>query len=101
MGVAQSHGTGPSVNSCLINAFGGYHRLIAFPSKPLYQFTDVQRWNLAVGIVPAVVTYPDTTEQVAEIIRCATEADMKVQPKRGGHSYANYGKYPRISQVLI
>jgi len=98
MGVAQSHGTGPSVNSCLINALGGNHELIAFPSKPLYQFTDVQRWNLAIEVVPAAVTYPKTTEQVAEIIRCATETDMKVQPKSGGHSYANYGSLPLISK---
>jgi FAD/FMN-containing dehydrogenase len=91
MGVVQSHGTGPSVNSCLINALGGNHELIAFPSKPLYQFTDVQRWNLAIEVVPAAVTYPETTREVAEIIRCATEAELKVQPKSGGHSHANYG----------
>jgi FAD/FMN-containing dehydrogenase len=70
--------------------------LIAFPSKPLYQFTDVQRWNLALEVVPAAVTYPETTEHVAEIIRCATETDMKVQPTSGEHSYANYGSLPLL-----
>jgi FAD/FMN-containing dehydrogenase len=51
---------------------------------------------LALEVVPAAVTYPETTEHVAEIIRCATETDMKVQPTSGEHSYANYGSLPLL-----
>lgn len=63
----------------------------AFPDHPLYQLLKVQRWNLDIEVTPAVVTYPETPEQIAAVVRCARDLNLKVQPKSGGHSFANFG----------
>jgi FAD/FMN-containing dehydrogenases len=55
-------------------------------------------------VIPVAITYPRTTEQVAGIVSCAVENGYKVQPRSGGHSYANYGLSPvsiRKSTLLI
>jgi FAD/FMN-containing dehydrogenase len=75
-------------------ALGDDSALYAFPGNPLYQLQDVKPYNLAIPIKPAAVTYPRTTAQVAAIIKCAVEANVKVQARSGGHSYANYCTLP-------
>ena len=84
MGNSQSSG----IQQCLTNAVGS--NLVAFPSI-LYQFTDVRPYNLDVPVAPVAVTYPQTTEQVSRIIKCASDSTIKVQARSGGHSYGNYG----------
>lgn len=88
-------GNAPSspAQTCLLSALGGNSNLVAFPDKPLYQATAVEAYNLNFLVVPAAVTFPETTEQVADIVRCAAGHGLKVQPKSGGHSYGNYGKH--------
>lgn len=78
----------------LKTALGGDSDLYAFPGDPFYQVEDVKPYNIAIPIKPAAVTYPKTTAQVAAIIRCAVEANLKVQARSGGHSYANYCTSP-------
>ena len=78
---------------CLTLAVSGNHDLVAFPRDPFYQLADVQRWNLAIDVVPAAVTFPETASQVAAIIECASTYHHKVQAKSGGHSYGNYGTH--------
>jgi FAD binding domain len=65
--------------------------VLAFPDKLLYLFKDAKPYNLDIPIVPAAVTYPKTAEQVADIVRYAAGAGLKVQARSGGHSYGNYG----------
>lgn len=65
---------------------------VAFPGRPFYQWRHVQRWNLDVEVNPAAVTYPESPEQIAAVVRCAKDAGRKVQPKSGGHSFGNYGE---------
>ncbi len=89
MGNTQSNT--PS-GQCLLNAVGGNHNLVAFVGTPLYQDAYVKRWNLDIKVAPAAMTYPTTSDQVARIIKCANDANLKVQAKSGGHSYGNYGK---------
>lgn len=63
----------------------------------------VQRWNLDVEVRPAAVTYPETPEQIALVLQCARDFDVKVQPKGGGHSFGNYGEiciYPGKLRLL-
>lgn len=64
----------------------------AFPSHPLYSLLKVKRWNLDIDVNPAVVTVPETAEQIAAVVACAKERGLKVQPKSGGHSFGNYGE---------
>lgn len=91
------------LDHCLTSAVSGNHHLVAFPGDtfyhPFYQLADVERWNLAIPVVPKAVTFPETVTQVAAIIECASEAKVKVQAKSGGHSYGNYG--PSSRQVFL
>ena len=80
-----------SIRQGLTAALQGQDRLIAFPNHPFYQLKDAKPYNLDYPIVPAAVTYPKTPEQIAEIIRYASQANLKVQARSGGHSYGNYG----------
>lgn len=78
-----------ALGQCLNSAIGG--KLIAFPNKPLYQLTDVKPYNLDIDVSPVAVTYPQTDDHVAAIIKCASSNGAKVQARSGGHSYGNYG----------
>lgn len=80
-----------AVGTCLLNAVGGNNALLAFPNKLLYQLTDVKPYNLDIPVTPAAVTYPESADQVAAIIKCAAKSNLKVQARCGGHSYGNYG----------
>ncbi|KAF1996891.1 Glucooligosaccharide oxidase [Amniculicola lignicola CBS 123094] len=87
-------GNNPSSNAvsqCLSSAVGGNAGLLAFKSDPLYQLNHVKPYNLDIHITPAAVTYPKTADHVAAIVKCAVDYNLKVQPRSGGHSYANYG----------
>ena len=75
-----------------MDAVDGQSHLLAFPSKLLFQFEDAKPYNVDIPIVPAAVTYPETPEQIAKIIRYASAANIKVQARSGGHSYGNYGQ---------
>jgi FAD/FMN-containing dehydrogenase len=77
-------------SDCLLSAVGGDSDLVSFPSDPFYQLDAVKRYNLNYDITPAAVTFPKTTEQVSEIVKCAVKYDHKVQPRGGGHSYGDY-----------
>jgi hypothetical protein len=81
-----------AVEACFMQAVGGDSALVASPSKPNYESTDVKAYNLEFPLTPAAVTYPTTTQMVSDIIKCAESYHLKVQPRSGGHSYGNYGK---------
>ncbi|OBT95974.1 hypothetical protein VE01_06774 [Pseudogymnoascus verrucosus] len=85
MGVSQS-----ALEKSISAALGGDEALYAFPGKPFYQIDNVKPYNLSIPIKPAAITYPKTSTQVAAIIKCAVDANVKVQARSGGHSYGNY-----------
>jgi hypothetical protein len=66
---------------------------IAFKSDPLFQLSHVKPYNLGISSTPAAVTYPKSSEQIGKIVKCAVDNSLKVQPRCGGHSYANYGMF--------
>ncbi|KAK8171579.1 putative glucooligosaccharide oxidase [Phyllosticta citrichinensis] len=75
---------------CWNDAVGGDKDRAQFPDEALYQLRDVKPLNLDISVTPAAVTYPKTTEEVAEVVRCAVKYRRKVQARSGGHSYANH-----------
>lgn len=89
MGTTSS--TPAAISQCLLAAVGGNSNLVAFPNDLLYEVNSVHRYNLDIPITPAAVTFPESVEQVAAIVKCAADANYKVQAKSGGHSYGNYG----------
>jgi FAD/FMN-containing dehydrogenase len=80
-----------AIQTCLTNAVGGNTALLASKDTPLYQLAHVKPYNLDIPITPAAVTYPQSADHVAAIVKCAADNNLKVQPRCGGHSYANYG----------
>jgi hypothetical protein len=71
-------------------ALGNNASLYALPNHLLYLEEHVKRYNLDIKNTPAAVTYLKTTAQVAAIVKVAVENGLKVQPRSGGHSYANF-----------
>lgn len=79
-------------HDCFLAAVGNSSDLVAFPGDPM-SGSRSPVYNLNFPVAPAVLTYPKTSEQVAEIVRCAASNGYKVQARSGGHSYGNYGLY--------
>ncbi|KZM22838.1 flavin adenine dinucleotide binding [Ascochyta rabiei] len=79
------------VQKCLESAVGGNKDLFALKDTPFFQIAHVKPYNLGIAVTPAAVTYPETTEHISAIVKCAVGNKLKVQPRCGGHSYANYG----------
>lgn len=74
----------------LLRAVGHDVSLVTFPVTP----TSVPVFNRNILLTPKAIAFPQSVKQVAEIVKCATAAGYKVQPKSGGHSYANHGTKP-------
>lgn len=89
MGNAHS---GIAGHDCFLAAVGHNSNLIAFHGDLLFGSRS-PAYNLNFPVVPAVLTYPQNSEQVADIVRCAVNNGYKVQARSGGHSYGNYGLY--------
>ncbi|KNG86343.1 putative glucooligosaccharide oxidase [Aspergillus nomiae NRRL 13137] len=89
----HQHGKQTSIagRDCLVSALGGNTGLVAFQDQLLYQTTAVHEYNLNIPVTPAAITYPETSEQIAAVVKCASEYDYKVQARSGGHSFGNYG----------
>ncbi|KAI1434367.1 hypothetical protein GGR50DRAFT_408060 [Xylaria sp. CBS 124048] len=87
--MGQSSST--ALATCLNSVCNGRSNCVAYPNNPLYQVSWVSRYNLALPVTPIAVTRPDTADDVSKFVKCAVANNVKVQPKSGGHSYANYG----------
>ncbi|MBL7523030.1 FAD-binding oxidoreductase [Frankia sp. CNm7] len=61
---------------------------------------DVARaaWNLAVDQRPAAIAYAGDAGEVAEVLRAATAAGLRVAPQGTGH---NAGPLPPLSEVVL
>ncbi|KAH6668898.1 glucooligosaccharide oxidase-like protein [Halenospora varia] len=57
--------------------------------------------NLRLAYTPAVVTIPTTPDQVTASVQCAAAANLKVQAKGGGHSYASYSLGGKDGSMVI
>ncbi|KAJ8127474.1 hypothetical protein O1611_g6162 [Lasiodiplodia mahajangana] len=84
------HPSSPLAN-CLNAVCNGRSDCVAYPNSPLYQISWVNRYNLDLPVTPIAVTRPQTAQDVAGFVKCAASNNVKVQPRSGGHSYANYG----------
>ncbi|KIM38540.1 hypothetical protein M413DRAFT_243168 [Hebeloma cylindrosporum] len=85
---AQSQ-PGSTLQTCLTSAFADAHYLVTYPQAIDYT-AQTHAYNLDYPIHPAAIVRPKTTEQVSAAVQCAVKAGVKVQPRSGGHSFANY-----------
>ncbi|GKT92096.1 glucooligosaccharide oxidase [Colletotrichum tofieldiae] len=52
---------------------------------------DASPFNVRIPYVPASIAVPLTTEHIQAAVKCGRDNGVKVTPKCGGHSYANFG----------
>lgn len=84
------------LQACLTSVCAGRSDCVAFATDfdLLYQAAWVKPYNLAVDVTPQAVIRPNSAQDVAAIVQCAADAGgqhVTVQPRSGGHSYANFG----------
>ena len=84
-------GNSPSspLESCLTNALTS-RADFSLPNDLFYQLSAVKPYNTAFSITPAAVTRPRSANEVAAVVKCAADQGLKVQPRSGGHSYADF-----------
>lgn len=58
-------------------------------------------FNLRLVYQPAVITIPEIPEQVSSSITCAAAANLRVQAKGGGHSYASYSSGGQDGSLIV
>ncbi|KAI1384413.1 Glucooligosaccharide oxidase [Hypoxylon trugodes] len=96
-------GQAPStaLSDCLNAVCNSRDSCVAYSDNPLYQISWVNRYNLDIPVEPIAVTRPDNSQDVSDFIKCAVANNVKVQPKSGGHSYANYGVGGTDGELVI
>ncbi|KAL1792056.1 hypothetical protein ACET3X_009807 [Alternaria dauci] len=87
------------VQKCLEKAIGKDN--VAFKNTPFFQLAHVKPYNLDIPVPPAAITYPKSTDEIAAIVKCAVNNSLKVQPRCGGHSYANYGIGGQDNTIVV
>ncbi|KAE8356261.1 hypothetical protein BDV28DRAFT_154740 [Aspergillus coremiiformis] len=78
-------------HDCLVSAVGGNGLQVQVQGQSLLGLHGVHAYNLNFPVKPAAVTFPETPQQVADIVKCATQYGYKIQARSGGHSFANFG----------
>ena len=73
----------------------------SLPKDPFYQLSAVNVYNKAFTITPAAVTRPRSAEEVAAVVKCAADLGLKVQPRSGGHSFANFSIGGQDGAVVV
>ncbi|KAK7421990.1 hypothetical protein QQZ08_009711 [Neonectria magnoliae] len=78
-----------ALRSCLSEAVGADDSRVQFPDEPGFYNKDVRPYNLNLQYKPFAVTYPNTTQEVSDIILCAGTHNRKVQARSGGYDFIN------------
>lgn len=86
--------TAGALQSCLQNLSP------VFPNSQNYG-QDSAPFNQAFSWKPAVIVYPQSTNDVAQAVKCAASSGYKVSARAGGHSYAAFGLGGENGQVII
>ncbi|KAF9262318.1 FAD-binding domain-containing protein [Marasmius fiardii PR-910] len=63
---------------------------VSVPGDTFFHLNVVKPYNTAYDITPVAVVRPSTTEEVANVVKCAAIYGVKVQVRSGGHSYGDY-----------
>lgn len=77
------------LQTCLTNSAGGDATRAHFSSGENFSTEYVNPYNRQYPYTPFAVMYPNTAEEVGEMVKCASENNRKVQARSGGHDYVN------------
>lgn len=58
-------------------------------------------YNLRLQFKPAAIVVAATNQHVSDAVLCASQYNLKVQPRSGGHSYGSYGTGGKDGAVMI
>lgn len=64
-------------------------------------FQLAQPYNLRLPYTPAVIVVPTRTQHIIDAVLCASENNVKVQARSGGHSYASYSSGGQNGSMVI
>jgi hypothetical protein len=85
-----------SLQQCLLGAIGGEAVRVRVPSDIGFESNHVRPYSLNYPWAPSAVTYPTEVSEVAKIVICASDHDLNVQARSGGHDYTNKCKSRKI-----
>ncbi|KAJ3541037.1 hypothetical protein NM208_g4794 [Fusarium decemcellulare] len=78
-----------SLRQCLADAVQGDNDKVQFSDEEGFLLSDVRPYNLNLQYSPLAITYPDSANEVAEIVACAASKGRKVQARSGGRDFIN------------
>lgn len=87
---------GGSITDCLKN----HDVPFAISSSSNWAYLQTP-FNLRLPYTPDVITLPTTPEEVSDSVLCAAQADVKVQAKSGGHSYASFSSGGKNGSAIV
>ena len=75
-------------------------RRVHLPGDPGYDAARIP-WNLAVDQRPAAVAIPHSADEVADVVRAAAAAGLRVAPQSTGHAAAPLGAVSLDDVVIV
>ena len=95
----MGNGHSSPIQNCLNTICVNRTACVTYPGDPLFAWWS-KPFNLEFPVVPIAIIRPQTANEVAEAVKCATKNGLKVQAKSGGHSYG-YGPRETFMAKLI
>lgn len=78
------------LRSCLAAVLNGDAARTQFPDEP--GFVDkyvVKYFNLNLQYKPFAVPYPNTVQEISDVVKCASKHEWKLQSRSGGRDFLN------------
>ena len=87
---------GADLTSCLTSANVPYEDS---SSSDFSALNDA--YNLRLQYTPAAIATPETNQHVSDAVICASENNIKVAARSGGHSYASYSTGGQDGSLVV
>lgn len=110
LGATLTHATPLSRRALLTSCLTTNSVPLSIPGTEDYAH-DSAPFNVRTPYTPAAIVVPTKTQHIQDAIACGVKAGVKVTPKGGGHSYANFGfggedghlvlELDRMSEVVV
>ncbi|KAM0547802.1 hypothetical protein ACHAPJ_010263 [Fusarium lateritium] len=85
----SSQDSGQDLRSCLEEALQRDGARVRFSSDPEYAVRNLNPFNLNLQYNASAVVYPNSTEEIVDIVSCAGKYGRKVQARGGGRDFIN------------
>ncbi|KAF2016725.1 Glucooligosaccharide oxidase [Aaosphaeria arxii CBS 175.79] len=96
IGLTNALSVRATVTSCL-NSKNVPYLMASSPGYADY----AEPFNLALPYKPIAIVLPNTSKHVQDAVKCASNSNVKVQAKSGGHSYASFSSGGKDGSLVI